>query len=50
MEDPMKKGFTQKGFEQCKGVLNYKRFILELNDFGMDVYMKNNLDPEDYTF
>ncbi|NJK95210.1 MAG: hypothetical protein HC905_10120 [Bacteroidales bacterium] len=36
------------GIEKCKGVLNFKRFVLELNDSGMDEFMKNNLSQEDF--
>jgi hypothetical protein len=50
LKEPMKSNFKKQGLENCKGVLNFKRFILELNDFGMDEYMKNNLSIEDYKF
>lgn len=37
-----------KGFELCKGVLSFKRHVLEKNDIGMDEWMKWNLSEEDY--
>ena len=50
LKEPMKSDFKKQGLENCKGVLNFKRFILEMNDFGMDEYMKEKLSKEDYEF
>lgn len=48
LKEPMKSAFKKQGLSECKGVLNFKRFILEMNDLGMDEYMKKNLSEEDY--
>lgn len=45
---PMQKQFSRDGFEKCKSVLNYKRFILELADIGMSQFMQQLLSNEDY--
>ena len=37
-----------KGFELCKGVLSFTRYIMEKNDIGMEEWLKNNLTKEDY--
>lgn len=39
-----------KGFETCKRVLSFSRYVMEKNDVGMDVWMKGNLNAEDYEF
>lgn len=37
-----------KGFEKCKGVVSFTRYVIEKNDIGMDEWMKQNLNKEDY--
>lgn len=37
-----------KGFELCKGVLSFTRYVMEKNDIGMDEWLKNNLNEDDY--
>ena len=50
LEEPMRGVFNKKGLEDCRGVLNFQRFILELQDNGLDEYLKNNLTEEDFNF
>ena len=50
LEDPMKKDFKAKGLEKCRGVLNLQRFILELQDNGLEEYLKRELTEEDFTY
>lgn len=50
LEEPMKSDFRKKGYELCKGVLNYRRFILEMSDIGMDEYLRYHLSSEDYEY
>ena len=50
LEEPMRGVFNKKGLEDCRGVLNFQRFILELQDKGLDEYLKNNLTEEDFNF
>jgi hypothetical protein len=50
LQEPMKSAFKEKGIEGCKGVLNYRRFLLELEDNGMDEFMKSKLGAEDFDF
>jgi hypothetical protein len=50
LQDPMKKHFKDKGLEKCSGVLNFQRFILELQDNGLEEYLKNELSDEDFTY
>lgn len=46
--EPMKSSFKKKELQNCKGVLNFQRFVLELNDMGMIEFMKQRLSPEYY--
>jgi hypothetical protein len=50
LDEPMRGVFSKKGLELCRGVLNFQRFILELQDKGLDEYLKNNLTEEDYSY
>jgi hypothetical protein len=50
LEEPMRGVFNSKGLDNCRGVLNFQRFILELQDKGLDEYLKNNLTDEDFSY
>lgn len=50
LNDPMKTVFNKKGLQGCRGVIAFQRFILELQDNGLEEYLKNELTGEDYTF
>jgi hypothetical protein len=50
LPEPMKSAFKSKGLNQCRGVLNFQRFILELQDNGLEEYLKNELKEEDYSY
>lgn len=50
LPEPMKSDFKNKGLNQCRGVLNFQRFILELQDNGLEEYLKNELKEEDYNY
>ena len=49
LPEPMKSDMKNKGFDACKGILSFTRYVNEKNDMGMDAWMKNKLSPEDYT-
>ena len=50
LKEPMRSDFRKKGLEGSKGILNFRRFYLEIRDQGMEEYMKANLSQEDYLF
>lgn len=50
LANPMKTGFKSKGLNECRGVLNFQRFISELQDNGLEEYLKNKLEEEDYNY
>jgi hypothetical protein len=37
-----------QGFELCKGVLSFSRYVMEKNDIGMERWMEQNLSKDDY--
>tara|TARA_R110002153_G_C13154519_1_gene482373 strand:+ start:341 stop:709 length:369 start_codon:yes stop_codon:yes gene_type:complete len=37
-----------QGFELCKGVVSFTRYVMEKNDIGMGEWMERNLSTEDY--
>jgi hypothetical protein len=44
----VRKDMKMMGFELSKGVISFKRYVMEKNDIGMDEWMKNNLSEDDY--
>jgi hypothetical protein len=38
----------EKGFEYCKNVLPFTRYVNERSDIGMDDWMKEHLSEDDY--
>jgi uncharacterized protein YjbI with pentapeptide repeats len=50
LEEPKRSSYKNKGLDSCRGVLNFQRFILELQDKGLEEYLKNNLSNEDFNY
>lgn len=48
LEDPMKTKFRKDGFEKCKGVLSFTRYVNEKNDIGLDEFVRQHMDSSDY--
>jgi len=48
LEEPMKTSFKRLGLEESRAVLNFRRFILELRDNGLEEYLKNELTEQSY--
>lgn len=40
----------KKGFEQCKSITSFTRYVNERCDIGLDDWLKLNLSEEDYLF
>jgi hypothetical protein len=40
--------FEEQGFEKHKNTLPFMRFVLELNDIGMDGHLEQHLSPNDF--
>lgn len=50
LQEPMKGAFSKKGLMECRGILNFQRFILELQDKGLNDYLKRELSEDDYNY
>lgn len=48
LPETFRQDMERKGFEACKGVLSFTRYINEKNDIGLDEYVRQQMDPEDY--
>ena len=42
------KDMEKKGFEECKSILSFTRYVMEKNDIGMEEWMKKNLSKSDF--
>jgi len=47
LDEPMKSHHRKEGFEVCKGVLNFTRYIMEKNDIGLDAFLETHLSKND---
>ncbi len=47
LPENIRKDMQQKGFEACKGILSFTRYVNEKNDIGMDEYIRQHMDPDD---
>ncbi len=50
LDESMKADCKKLGKPMCEIKLNFKRFILELRDIGMDQFMMEKLSGADYDF
>src|SRR5680860_142488 len=44
----IRRDMEMQGFKLCKGVLSFRRYVMEKNDIGMEEWMRKNLGEEDY--
>lgn len=44
----IRKDMEKQGFEKCKSMLSFTRYVNECRDIGMDDWMKKHLSEEDY--
>jgi len=47
LPENIRRDMQEKGFEACKGILSFTRYVNEKNDIGMDEYIRQRMDPED---
>ncbi len=47
LNEPIKSSMEKKGFEWCKGILSFTRYVMEKNDVGLDEYLKQHIDSKD---
>lgn len=44
----IREDMEMQGFELCKGVFSFSRYVMEKNDIGMDEWMEQNLSIDDF--
>jgi hypothetical protein len=44
----VRQDMQEKGFEGCKGVLSFTRYVMEKHDIGLEEYIRQHMDPADY--
>ena len=42
-----KEGMSKLGFEGCKTILSFTRYVMEKNDIGLEEYIKAHMSLED---
>lgn len=47
LPENIRKGMQEKGFESCKSVLSFTRYVNEKNDVGLEEYIRQQMDAED---
>ncbi len=50
LPDHIQKAMREHGFEFCKTTLPFTRYINEMNDLGMDQWLKEHLSTEDFQY
>lgn len=50
LPDNISTDMKKKGFEYCKTVFPFTRYVNERSDVGIDEWMKEHLSPEDFEF
>jgi hypothetical protein len=48
LPENVRKEMQNKGFESCKNMLSFTRYIMEKNDVGMAEFIKQKMGSEDY--
>lgn len=48
LPENVRKDMEIRGFELCKGVVSFTRYVMEKNDIGMSEWMKQHLSESDY--
>ncbi|MCC9167878.1 hypothetical protein [Pontibacter harenae] len=48
LPENVQRHMRQLGFEKCRSVLSFTRYVLEKNDVGQEEYVRQHMDSEDY--
>lgn len=46
LKEPIKSGMSEMGFEKCKGVFSFTRYVREKNDIGMVEFLKKEMGTD----
>lgn len=48
LPENVRNGMEKLGFEGCKTVLSFTRYVMEKNDIGLEEYIKMHMNNEDF--
>ncbi len=48
LPERVRNGMEKLGFEGCKTVFPFARYVMKKNDIGLEEYIKMHMDNEDY--
>ena len=48
LEETFREGMAAKGFESCKTVISFTRYVREKRDIGMDKFVEKTMGEEQY--
>ncbi|GEO05527.1 hypothetical protein AAE02nite_31910 [Adhaeribacter aerolatus] len=48
LPENMRHDMQQRGFEACKGILSFTRYVNEKNDIGLDEYVRQQMGSADF--
>ena|SRR5690554_3805872 len=48
LNEPIKSDMKDKGFEACKSILSFTRYVREKNDIGLEEFVKKQMGENDY--
>jgi hypothetical protein len=48
LPENVRKHMQEEGFEACKGVLSFTRYVMEKHDIGLEEYIRQQMDPAEY--
>src|SRR5690606_18056927 len=48
LNEPIKSDMQNKGFEGCKGILSFMRYVREKHDIGLEEFVKEQMGENDY--
>lgn len=46
LDEPIKSGMKDLGFQKCTGVLSFTRYVREKKDIGMEDFLKNEMGSD----
>lgn len=46
LPEPVARNFNEKGFDGCKGVLSFRRYVREKRDIGLEEFIKKTMGKE----
>jgi hypothetical protein len=46
LPENIRKSMVEEGFEKCKRILSFTRYVMEKNDIGLDEFLKANIAPD----